>query len=157
MANCNCPAVDGTQFDGKEADWSGKAFFFTKTPLLFHIPIRIGKDIPKVIEQAKAKGYAFGDEAMLMQQDGLFSGKVLLEIEKPETVDPNVMTMPAGTRATGSYFLGPWSKLSGPSQKLCGALKAQGKQAKAVYFWYLTCPECSKERGYQTVLWGAYS
>lgn len=156
MARCRCRERDGEAFEGAEEDWSGKAFYVVGTPLAFHIPLRIGRDIEKAVSEAEAKGYTVDDDSRLLQKDALFKGQVLLEIRDPQEGDPRVFIMAQETRAEGTFFNGPWSRLGTPTKKLVDTLVARGKTVKDIYFWYLTCPVCAKERGYQTVVWATY-
>ena len=156
MVECNCPEIDGQAFEGVEEDWSDRAFYVRNTPLVFHIPIRIGRDIQKLISEAKSKGYEWDDTSRFMQKDALFKGQVLLEIRNPQEEDPNVLVMPEETQVQGTFFNGPWSRLGTPTRDLINTMAAKGRKAKEVYCWYLTCPVCSKERGYQTVVWATY-
>ena len=156
MAGCECPEIDGQAFEGVEEDWSGKAFYVRGTPLVFHIPLTIARDIRRLVSEAKAKGYEWDDTCRFMQKDALFKGQILLEIKNPREGDPNVLIMPQGTRAEATFFHGPWSRLGTPCKKLVDTVTSRGNTVKDVYCWYLTCPVCAKERGYQTVVWATY-
>lgn len=153
---CGCLDIDGKEYESKDFDWSDKKFYCFPTPMFFHVPLKIGRDIDRAFVGARAKGYALKENGMLLQKDGLFSGKIMLELETADSNRENVCTMHHEMKVISVFTDRPWNKIYEATRRLKELVASRGGKLKAVYFWYLSCPGCIKERGYRTVVFGEH-
>jgi hypothetical protein len=52
-------------------------------------------------------------------------------------------------------FKEPWRFMRKGVREMAAEMKTRGKgEPRRVYLWYITCPVCSAERGYRTVILG---
>ncbi len=148
VASCGkCLVIEDSDWDEKEFLWE-KTFYVIGTPMVFHIPIRIGRDFERAVAGAKSRGYGVADHPMILNEDGLFRGKVLVEVEGADESDPNVLKL-EGAKIRSRVTDRPWKEMGRVAKRFVTDL---GQSPRAFYFWYTTCPECSKERGYKTVM-----
>lgn len=119
-------------------------------PLFLHIPFTIGETIDTTIGELQQKKYTLIQPPMIIQKDGWFKGEILVGIKQPkQRNDPNVVVFKNKT-IISQVCTEPWKKLGKATKTVIDSL--EDKKARAVYFWYLTCPICVKEKGYKTVI-----
>lgn len=146
---CECQDVNLEYWEtGSAFDWGGPCFYRVFTPLLFRIPFRIKSSIEKAKNDIKTKGYRIVSPFKVILKDGWFFGSVFIEIEKPEMPDPNVVGL-----GKGGYFSKlvtvPWKDLGKATRQF---LKDHSIRPVTLYFWYLSCLNCSEEKGFKTVI-----
>lgn len=152
MADCGCPDIVTEDWELTEHDWGGRTFYTVPTTMLFHIPVGFVKSIDRLMNEIKAKAYRPATPPRVLCQDGLFRGQVLMEIEPPAQVDPQVWTFPAG-RLVSTVHPGPWKRMGVAVADLRRHTHAN---PRALYTWYVACPECRKERGERAVVFAYY-
>lgn len=152
MAHCGCPDINEEEWQMKEHNWEGRTFYVVPTLTILHIPVGIAKSIQQMMREIKEKGYRIVEPARILSRDGLFRGDVMVEIEPPSQRDPRVKTFGAG-RVLSVVHPGPWKRLSAAAAELMRQTK---QKPTAMYFWYVSCPECRKTRGEQTVVFAYY-
>jgi hypothetical protein len=152
MPDCGCPDIETEEWDYTEHDWAGKTFYTVPTTMLFHIPVGMSKSITRMTDEIQAKGYRLAQPARVLCRDAMFRGHVMIEVEPPGGTDPRVWRFPAG-RLVSVVHPGPWKRVGAAAVDL---KKHTGKKPRALYFWYVACPECRKERGERTVVFAYY-
>jgi hypothetical protein len=120
--------------------------------MLFHIPLGMAKSIGRMMGEIQAKGYHPIEPIRVLCRDALFRGQVLIEIEPPVQDDPRVWRFPAG-RLVSVVHPGPWKRLGTAAAELQRHTRSS---PRALYFWFVACPECRKERGERTVVFAYY-
>lgn len=149
MSNCSCADIDKKIWHNRELDFSGSFFYAISTPMFLHLPVRIARDVQKAAQNIKAKNYKLIFPPMILCKDALFKGQILVKVENYNKDDPNIV------RFTDSIFYsyvftGPWKKLAGETIKIIITQKIGN--IRNIYFWYITCPVCAKEKGEKTVI-----
>jgi hypothetical protein len=152
IKKCGCPEIIDSEWDLAEHAWGDKSFYSLSLPMFFHIPIGMGRRIEKAMAKAAEKDYKLSDPPMVMSKDGIFSGAVMVGIEKPEVTDPKVIHM-ADAEVVSKIHLGPWKELNRSVSELLSFLRSKkGTHPAFIYFWYVTCPECADEEAQKTVI-----
>lgn len=152
MATCDCSKVtiNDAAWDMKEHHWNDLYFYRKTIPLFLHIPFTVGEAIDEAIGEIQQKKYTLIQPPMIIQKDGLFRGEVLIGIKQPKQGnDPKVVVFTNKTIISQVCY-DPWKKLGKATKAVIESL--EDRKATAVYFWYLTCPACVKEKGYKTVI-----
>ncbi len=146
---CECRQIDARNWEnGSDFDWGSAYFFRVFTPLFFHIPYRVDRDIEMARFEITALGYKTKHPLKIVTEDGWFRGAVLIEIEKPDRPDPKVVQLGRGKYFSKLSAL-PWKELGKATMNM---LKEHSLRPAALYFWYLSCPVCSEAEGYRTVI-----
>lgn len=152
IKQCGCPEIIDSDWDLAEHTWGEKNFYSLSLPMLFHIPIGIGRRIERAMAKTQDKQYKLSDPPMVMSKDGLFSGAVMIGIERPEVEDPRVISL-SGAELVSKIHTGPWKELNkGVSELLSFLRSKKGTHPAAIYFWYVTCPECAEGETHKTVI-----
>lgn len=150
---CNCPDINLKDYDFKTHLWRDKTFLSFGLPLLFHIPLGIGRVIEEAINDMKKKGYTFDESKhMLLQKDGLFWGVIMIEVDRPQVDDKELVTI-KNAELISKAHVGQFSTIMSSFQELENYVKKKGKKISAVYFWYTTCPRCTPSwNKYQSII-----
>jgi hypothetical protein len=151
---CNCPKIDGSRYINAEHDWGGYSFYQRPFWCLFHFPIRLPGKINAVIKEIHQKKLRMTEPYMVINQDGLFRGRVLVRIEPVTEFHPEIITF-ASYPVYSTYYQGDRPDPQTPVQSLKSFLAEKAKVPKSWYFWNLTCPHCVQEKGYRMVVFAA--
>ncbi len=148
---CGCQVVPKAQWHKQRFSFEGRSFYRTKIMQLFHNPIGFRKGIEKLRQEIGIKEYRFAESNMVLLKDGLFSGKLMIEIIKPRFFDPSIYTF---DKTTLHSFVTeePFDTLQEETARFRKRLDAQVNSIDNIYFWQTTCPECANIQGYQTVI-----
>ena len=152
---CDCPRLEKDDWDGVESDWSDIAFVKTTTAAVLGVPVGYDGVRTELRAKAEAAGSTVPDDAMLLNGAGRFRRPVMLEVEGAAGGAAGV-ERPGGVAFT-RLFDAPWGKLG----KLAEATEKQaaeryGRKPDAIWLWYLTCRQCSRERNFETLIIAHY-
>jgi hypothetical protein len=150
MSRCVCPRIVDEDWQDCEHVWN-KVFYSVRSPHLFSVPIRLGRDIGRVTNSAREEGFEIVDSPrMLLSRYALFRGEVLVEVVDRQGDHPTLRRF-VGARLYSQVHYGHWRDLGAGVRRLIATL---GMRPKRIYFWYVTCPLCADERGQKTVIFG---
>lgn len=153
---CFCPDLsseDLAKLNLKQFDFSGKTFYYTRTPMISHFPMNPELRIEKTIREIEEKGFKIVAPLFTMFEDGLLIGKIMIEILKPQVTDQSIVTFNRMT-LVGKSFTGPKYLIPKALKEFNGYLMTQDIFTTEFYFWYHSCKECEKEKGNLTVIFG---
>lgn len=156
---CFCPDLTNEEFqelDFKEFDLSGKTFYISKIAMLSHFPVNPELKIGKILKQIEENGFQLVSPLFVIFEDGMLSGKVLVEIVKPSAPDSSVMTMKSLKLMAKSYT-GPKYLVPKALKQFDNELVSKNINTSNFYFWYHSCKKCEKEKGSRTVILGKIS
>lgn len=142
-AGC-CPEFDPKKWDKKKVTWKGKLFVKDKAFAFFHIPLNLGSVIKRNMKKLEDMN-AIPKEAMILSDEkSLFSTNIYISTKKavPKVHDVKV----SGTFLT-KVFEGPYKNMKKWNKEMEEYVKSQKKELKHMYYYYATCPQCSKEKG----------
>jgi hypothetical protein len=139
-----CPEFDPKLWDGKDIEWNGK--FFVKDTVIsaFHVPLNFGAVIKKNSKKINAANAATKNSVVVVDELSPFHSHVYIEVTKPVVGCHDV-------KLTGNFlskvFEGPYSKMKKNISDMNVYTKSMKKEIKKNYFFYPTCPKCSKKYG----------
>ncbi len=153
---CFCPELSWEEFaalDLKEMDLSGRTFYTAKLPMVSHFPMNPEIKIEKTLKEIQLKGYETVSPLLALFEDGLFMGRVMIEIVCPSTKAENVETS-NNLKLVGRIFSGPKYLVPKALKEFDRHLMSQQLMTTEFYFWYHSCKKCEKEKGDRTVILG---
>ncbi|MHB9094329.1 MAG: hydrolase [Eubacteriales bacterium] len=153
---CFCPELTAEEFTGldlMEFDLSGKTFYFSRTPMVSHFPMNPEIKIEKTLKEIKAKGFQTAAPLFAIFEDGLLSGKIMIEIVKPSVKDSDIRTL-SDLKLIGRNFTGPKHLVPKALKQFDSYLMSQKVMTTEFFFWYHSCKVCEKEKGNRTIILG---
>ena len=140
-----CPRFNPEGWDAQDLHLKDKRFVHATTRSAMHIPINMGSVFDRVqrhIEEAgafNADDYiVLTDSASPWRDEHYFAVAGPVDDEKTVTLSGDFMT---------KVFEGPYQKIPEWDKELQELVRAEGKEPGRVFFFYTTCPKCSKAYG----------
>lgn len=138
--------------DLKELHLSGRSFYEARVPMLAHFPVAPEMRIEKILGEIDRKGLTPVRPLRVLFADGIFIGRLMIEIETPGKPDEKVVTY-GDTRLIGKTFSGPRYLVPKALKEFDRYLLTRQQLTTDYYFWYLSCQGCEKEKGSRTVIY----
>lgn len=139
-----CTLIDPQEWDGETFEFKDKLFAKARTRSFLHVPLNMSSVMSRAqakIDKAEASVDDFiilSNEASPWHADHYFA--VSKEVPGLET-----------ERLTGTFmtkvFEGPFKDAQKWYKELIEYVKSKGKKPLKTYFFYTTCPKCSKVYG----------
>jgi len=139
-----CQRFDPAPWDGKEMTWKGKLFVKDRVASIFHIPLNFGQIIVRNMELIKKAGALPEKALMLSDENSLFGSDVYINVSK--NVPGARMERLSGTFLT-RVFEGNYQDMGRWVRAMQEHVRAKGREAKKMYFFYTTCPKCARYYG----------
>ncbi|MBD3251167.1 hypothetical protein GF380_01705 [Candidatus Uhrbacteria bacterium] len=145
-----CPRFHPEHWQHQTIQFDQKPFVRANTFNLMHIPLNMGSVIKKTWDAVKKADADTKDSYLILSRDpspwvGEHNFAVTKEVEGL-----------ANVKLTGTYFTkvfeGPYQNAGKWIEELKTAVKEQGSEAKEIYFFYTTCPNCIKKLGKNYVI-----
>lgn len=152
---CNCPEMTEEDFqalDLQELHLNGRSFYEARVPMLTHFPVAPEMRIDKVLAEINRKGLTVCRPLRILFADGLFIGRVMVEVENSGKANDKVITY-GDTRLVGKTFDGPRYLVPKALKEFDRELLRQGVISTDYYFWYLSCQGCGKANKSKTVIY----
>lgn len=154
-SDCDCPRLDHGDWDRVESDWSDIAFVKTATNAVLGVPVGFDVKRKELTAKAAKAGATVPADAMMLLGAGRFRRPMMLEIEDAPEKAKGIQR-PGGLVYT-RLLSAPW----GAMQKMVDeteteAAEKYGRKPDALWVWYLTCRQCSKEREFETLILAHY-
>lgn len=141
--NC-CPKFNPKKWDNKKITWKGKLFVKDKVFSFFHIPLNYSSIITQNIKRLKeAKAYD-KDMIVLSDEKSPFYSNVYISAKKPIK---GALDVRVSATFLTKVFEGSYKNIKKWTKEMKEYVKAQNKEVKNLYFYYPTCPKCSKKYG----------
>ena len=137
-----CPRFDPQPWDNQVLHFRNKRFVKARTRSVAHIPLNMGgvfKKTFQAIEQADA--HSDEDFVVLSHDPSAWSGEHYFSVTKE--VPGQEMVELTGDYVT-KVFEGPYKELPTWQREMQANVEAQGAEVTKMYFFYTTCPKCSK-------------
>ena len=141
-----CPQCDPIPWENKEIVWDNKMFVKDKTICFLHMPLNIGSMMKRIwgkVEKAGA-GPDMKEWVMLSDESSLWKGIHYLAVSKEVPDAEN--TKISGTFLT-KVFEGPYKDAGKWYKEMKKVAEEKGIPNNKIYFYYTTCPKCSKKWG----------
>lgn len=147
-----CCAVPNTaDWDETVLTFENKRFIRMHTNSLFYVPLNMAKVMRSIQKTAYDAGAAMPPkDVMILSRDlSPWKAEQLYAVTKEIPGADNVVLL-------GTYFSkvfeGPYKNIGRWSQELIDYAEDLRKTAKKTYFFYTTCPKCSKHYGKNYVI-----
>ncbi|MFY9432475.1 MAG: hydrolase, partial [Thermacetogeniaceae bacterium] len=126
-------------------------FYRVTTRMAFHQPFSYCEDIALALAKARSKGHIIKENALILLKSGLFRGEILIEIQPQDpTEDSSILQLEGRFYSVVSQL--PLMQMGKEIDKLTRDLKKRGDKIKGLYLCLITCPQCAREKGNQTII-----
>lgn len=139
-----CPRFDPEPWQEKEITFNDKLFLKDSVRSIFHIPINFGSVMVRSMDKINKADALSSEVLTLSDEKSMWKSDLYIAVTK-EVPDAEMVNL-SGTFLTKA-FEGPYSSISKWVKAMNDFVKAKGKQAKKLYFYYTTCPKCAKVYG----------
>jgi hypothetical protein len=146
-AECQCPKIDLAEWRDREVTLLGHRFLTTRTPLFFHLPYRLCRDLEALCTRAENGPYRPAGAPLVLHRDGWIAGEVLISVETPAESAPGLVTFQNLFYSRVAKEPGFDAALREMPRFYRDLRAAQVGPLEAMYYWYLSCPRCLLERG----------
>jgi hypothetical protein len=139
-----CPKFEPNPWVDKEITWDKKLFLQDRVVSFLHIPLNFGSVMKRSVATIEAAGAMPDDIIVLSDENSLWGADVYIAISKDIT-GARTTTL-SGTFLT-RVFEGPYRNMRNWINEMKSFVKGKGKEFQKLYFFYTTCPKCSKKYG----------
>ena len=139
-----CPRFNPEPWDEKEVTWQDRLFLKDHVRSFLHIPLNMGKVMVKNMEKIEEADALTPEPLMLSDEKSLWGSDIYIAVSKE--VPGAEMARVSGTLLT-KVFEGPYKNTGTWVKEMEAYVKSKGKEFKALYFFYTTCPACAKVYG----------
>ena len=141
--------IDETVWDNKEHDWTGKSFYSIHFFSLFYNPIGLGGKLEQLNREARAGGCKIIGKMVLIEYS-MFKGRAMIEIEKQDKYDANLLNFEDKTNVDTMVYRGTPNKKSESIRRLSERVASRRGMAPRMMF-YMYVPSGSAD-SYKTIL-----
>ena len=149
---CRCPKIDLEDWRDREVTLVGHSFVSAPTPLLFHVPRRLYRDLKSLESRVEDGRRRLASVPLVLHRDGWFSGEVLVSIDPQAHSSPEVVSFQNLFYSRVVERPGFDAALRGMPRFYRDLRKARVGRIASMYFWYLSCPRCLVEQGAQRII-----
>ena len=148
---CGCPEVF-PDWDGQDIDLGGQLVHELPIPMLLHMPLAFDLYVKRQQQAVERLQLQEKWPGLVLLRTGFFRGSItrLLENMRSPARYIHVLSKPFVVRAVLHH--GNLSTGRKVIQAMQMALVDAGRRPKELYLSYLTCPQCSGERGGERIL-----
>ena len=139
-----CPRFDPKLWDDRVVHWDKKLFLQDRVRSFLHIPLNFGAVMKRSMGAIEAAGAIPDEMIVLSEENSLWCADVYIAIAKE--VPGARMAALSGT-FLAKVFEGPYRNVRNWIAEMKSYVQAKGKDLQKLYFFYTTCPKCSKKYG----------
>jgi hypothetical protein len=140
-----CAKLDIEKWDGKTLTWKDKPFLKDHIRAFLHIPLNFGSVISRDHTKIEQAGAYPEDPFWLTDEVSPWGSNVYVAVDRSELPGATIEKL-SGTFIT-KVFDGPYRDVGKWMHQMDAHVHIQGRETKKVYFFYATCPKCSKHFG----------
>ncbi|MDP8206648.1 MAG: hypothetical protein P9L92_08310 [Candidatus Electryonea clarkiae] len=133
--------------------WEAKSYYFISFMCIFGKPRKLFEAVQQLKAEIGSKGYIIPDEAMLLMETKLFSGRLYLEINRPENYDASVSEIEK-SKVYSTVHRGPMKTIAETARTIKESITAKkGVPPTATYYWdFRHGPDLTGQRGDRIVI-----
>jgi hypothetical protein len=139
-----CPRFDPDRWDDKVVTWEKKPFLRDHVLSFFHVPLNFGAVMKRSMAAIEAAGATPDDMVILSDENSLWGADVYIAIAKDI---PGARTTILSGTFLAKVFEGPYRNMRNWIDEMKALVKGRGRVLQKLYFFYTTCPKCSKKYG----------
>ena len=127
-------------WESKEHDWTGKSFYFIPIMNVFGKPLSLGNKFEELNRELRMNGYRTLN-SMILVQAATFKGRIMVEVEKLDKYDSQVITFDDTTTADTIVHKGSSGSLGSDGKRLQQRFASRrGMNPKDIYYWHIDGP-----------------
>lgn len=140
-----CARFNPEGWEGAHLHFEARPFLRATTRSIAHVPLDMGRVFTRVQNHIAAAGAQDPHQVLVLSRDlSAFQAEHLFAVTKP--VDGEEMVTLSGEFTT-RVFEGPYSQVRHWHRTLAEEAEARHAPARAIWFFYTTCPSCAKAYG----------
>ena len=139
-----CPKFNPEPWDGKEIKWENKRFVTDRVRSIFHIPLNFASVMKKNVARIEAAKAKPPEMIVLSDENSLWGADIYIYVTKDV---PNARTSAISGTFLSRVFEGPYNNINKWIKEMKDYVKSESRELKKLYFYYTTCPKCSKKYG----------
>jgi hypothetical protein len=144
-----CAPLDRDRWDGRRVTWAHKRFVRGHMRAIMHVPVNFGAVMRRLHAEVEAAG-AYAEEPLwLTDEVSPWGSDVYLAVDR-DVPGAQVVEL-SGTFLT-KVFEGPYRDAPRWVEQMKEHVAALGEELDELYFFYPTCPKCSKTFGKNQVV-----
>lgn len=144
-----CAPFDPRPWDRKVITWKNRLFLHDRVISFLHFPLNFGQTVVRDMIAIQKAGALPTYPIMLSDENSLWGSEVYLEVTKPI---PNARIV----RLAGTYLTlvceGPFRRMKTWLHDMDTFAVSEHKRIIKLYYYYTTCPSCSKQYGKQSMV-----
>lgn len=127
-----------SDWDMQERDWSGKCFYYIPITNVLGKPVGLTNKIMDITREARKAGYTIISNMILIEHSN-FGGKIMVEVEKKDQYNANILTLDDGATVDTIVHRGPVSSVGQTIKKAKERVASRrSMQPRAIYYWLVT-------------------
>jgi hypothetical protein len=142
-AEC-CPRFEPAPWDDKVITWEGKLFLQDRVASFLRIPLNFGAVMKRSMATIEAAGAIPDQMVVLSDENSLWGADVYIAIGKDI---PGARTTTVSGTFLAKVFEGSYGNTGKWMEEMRSLVKGKGKVPRKLFFFYTTCPKCSKKYG----------
>jgi hypothetical protein len=139
-----CPRFEPAPWQDKAIIWEKKLFLQDHVMSFLHMPLNFGAVMKRSMAIIEAAGAMPDEELVLSDENSLWGADVYIAISKDI---PGARTTTLSGAFLTRVFEGHYRNMGNWIEDMKSFVKGKGKQPQKLYFYYTTCPKCSKKYG----------
>jgi hypothetical protein len=139
-----CPEFDPQPWNDRVITWEKQQFLQDRVRSFLHIPLNFGAVMKRSLAAIAAAGATPGEMIVLSDENSLWGADVYIAVSKD--VPGARMATLSGT-FLAKVFEGPYRNMRSWIAEMKSFVKRKEKALRKLYFFYTTCPKCSKKYG----------
>lgn len=139
-----CTLIDPDEWDTKTFEFKGKLFAKARTRSFLHMPLNMSSVMSSAQAKIDEAGAAVDDFIILSNETSLWHADHYFAVSKEV---PGLETEKLSGKFMTKVFEGPFKDAQKWYKELIEYVKSKGKKPLKTYFFYTTCPKCSKVYG----------
>ena len=139
-----CKKFDPAPWDEKEIVFKDRLFLKDRVSGVFHIPLNFGQVMTRNMEKIQRAGALTEEPLILSDENSMWGSDIYIAVKKE--VPAAKMVVISGNFLT-KVFEGEYKEIGKWIKQMEDFVRSKGKVSKKLYFYYTTCPKCSKTYG----------
>jgi hypothetical protein len=145
-----CPIFNPEPWDGKEVTLDNRMFIKDHVTSVFHIPLNFGQKMTSNMAKIDQAGARLMENILVLSDEkSMWGSDLYIAVAKEVPGVENVKL--SGTFLT-KVFEGEYKNMGNWLKQMKEYVNSNGKTVKKLYFYYTTCPKCSKKYGHNYVV-----
>jgi len=144
-----CAPLDRDRWEGRRFTWEHKPFVRGHIRAIMHVPLNFGSVMRRLHAEVEAAG-AYPEEPLWLTDElSPWGSDIYLAVDRD--VSGAQMGELSGNFVT-KVFEGPYRDAGKWVDDMKRYIAGQGEELEKIYFYYPTCPDCSKRLGKNEVV-----